>query len=987
MRYDFRGRRSILPFLLVHCFVLGSSTMLRAGGLPKFGFSLVPGSDIAEIAKVTTACGLTDAVVILPPDSISVSGAAGAGDALALQDRILGAMSEGPRFYARLRIEGSPAGGDGKDQETVISARIAEAVRRLPLDHAAVRGLMVEIGEPLPADLLYFVLADVAVKAKARNPQPDLVLSMPSGSVGDYGNLMKRLAGYYDALGITMSGNWRDQLAWIADQALNKPVFLKLAADRTTDVDNSVTSYLDAAMAVTGTAVTVLWMEDPSAALLGRLCHVTGFLARMLPSDAAGVSPDQTPFAVTVDGSAAAYQVFALPRARDAAIMVKLDTPGRQAAARLRGPAEGNFEVEWYDAVMGRALKPDDMKRDGSGWTQNCTCEPGYAFLLIRDVAPSQGQLHSVIEVTASPDLTVDEIIARWQQYKESQRQLLYNYIAGCLMGLHFQATGFGSGFDVSMRFQKFWNREGLTEWVQSDLYVNGVKVKGSWEFPLPQLEPQKVMTPPLELKLTEKYAYRLEGTDRVDGQYCYVIGVEPKDAQEILYSGRIWIDGSTFRQVRMELRQKGADSNSIANVETQNFSLVADDAGNQINLLKSIYAQQTLNAAGRNFIVERTYDFGDYAINSGAFTSSLEVARLSQSPIFRDTETGLQVLRKEGDRRVLVPTQTSVKSLVAGTMYDGSYNFPVPLFGLGVTDFNYRKTGAQLNLLFAGPYLTGVLSKQWQNRVRLALELSLSGLPGSNKVYDGDTEVKAEKVWVFGQSVGFRASLQVSPDVSLTGMFSLPFDYYRSSADTDKGFVMPKSGVTLLPGFDLKYARNGYIVNIGASRGYRPGWSEFGLPRGAAEPAKRSFDTYYFESKKNFHYGKFLKTGFEFNYYGGDRLDRFSRYKPTFIGYPRIKGIPSGTDSFDNVGIVSVSHGINILDLIRLEGYYNHAWARNKAESPHFRGFDGLEADFGTAGPWGVYIQGMLTYAIKGNLQRYDSRWGLYLIVFKPLR
>ena len=80
------------------------------------------------------------------------------------------------------------------------------------------------------------------------------------------------------------------------------------------------------------------------------------------------------------------------------------------------------------------------------------------------------------------------------------------------------------------------------------------------------------------------------------------------------------------------------------------------------------------------------------------------------------------------------------------------------------------------------------------------------------------------------------------------------------------------------------------------------------------------------------------MKTGFELNYYGGDKLDRFTRYKPSFVGYPRIKGIPSGTDSFDDVGIASVSHGINILDFIRVEGYYNHAWARNKAESNHFR-------------------------------------------------
>ena len=80
---------------------------------------------------------------------------------------------------------------------------------------------------------------------------------------------------------------------------------------------------------------------------------------------------------------------------------------------------------------------------------------------------------------------------------------------------------------------------------------------------------------------------------------------------------------------------------------------------GNEFNLIQSIYAQQTLNAAGRNFIVERTYNFTDYTINGDGFDASLTAARLSNSTIYRDTETGLQVLRKEGDRRVLVPRKT----------------------------------------------------------------------------------------------------------------------------------------------------------------------------------------------------------------------------------------------------------------------------------------------------------------------------------------
>jgi hypothetical protein len=982
-------RESLSLTILAYLIILACSNAASAAVIPKLGFSIAQNADVAEISRVTTACGLTDAVVFLPPVRISLGDTAESAAAFEMQGKVLKSISEGPLIFARLRIGGGRVAQSGKAQEQIVTARVAEALKLLPLSDAAVRGLLVEIEDSQPADdLLSFVLADIAVKVKAGKAKLELALALPAGFLEANGNLGKRLASYYDALGITMSGRWQSNLAWIADQALNKPVFLKLATGQTENPEPDVISYLDAAMAAAGTSVTVLWTEDPPAKLIGRLCDVTNFLARMLPSDVTTVGPDQSPFSVTIAGAALAdYRIFTLPRTRNSGIMVKLADTAGPGTVRLQGPAAGTFEILWYNTATGRPIKPEEIGKSVGGMSQTCVCEPGYAFILIRDVEPSQKQPYTEITVRANPDLTVEEIIARWQQYRESQRQILQNYIAGCLMGLHFQATGFGSGFDVSMRFQQFWNREGLTEWVQSDLYVNGVKLKGSWEFPLPQMEPQKVMTPPLELKLTEKYSYRLQGTDRVDGVHCYVIEVEPREQNEVLYSGRIWIDGDLFRQVRMELRQKGADSTSIANIETQNFSLVPDGAGNEINLIKSIYAQQTLNAAGRNFIVERTYDFTDYAINAGNFEMSLEAARLSKSPIFRDTEAGLQVLRKEGDRRVLVPIKTSVKSLVAGAMYDGSFDFPIPLFGLGLTDFNYRKTGAQLNLLFAGPYLTGVLSKQWRSRYRLALEVSLSALPGNNRVYVGDTESKSEKLWTFGQSVGFRGSWQLSSDLSLTGMLYLPIDYYRASADTDKAFVMPKSGVTFLPGFDLKYARNGFIVNIGASLGHRVPWSAFGLPTASAEPARPTFDTYYFESKKNFHYAKFMKTGFEINYYGGDRLDRFSRYKPTFIGYPRIKGIPSGTDSFDNVGIVSASHGINIFDLVRLEGYYNHAWGRNKAESIHYRSFDGLEVDFGTAGPWGTYLQGMVTFALKGNLDRYNSRWGVYLIVFKPLR
>ena len=90
-------------------------------------------------------------------------------------------------------------------------------------------------------------------------------------------------------------------------------------------------------------------------------------------------------------------------------------------------------------------------------------------------------------------------------------------------------------------------------------------------EFPLPQIEPEKVVTQPLELKLNERYKYKLLGTEQVDGPMLCG-GIEPKANATTLYSGKVWIDGESFREVRRYLSQRGPKNNVVVNVETQNL-------------------------------------------------------------------------------------------------------------------------------------------------------------------------------------------------------------------------------------------------------------------------------------------------------------------------------------------------------------------------------------------------------------------------------
>jgi hypothetical protein len=863
-------------------------------------------------------------------------------------------------------------------------------MKSLPMDNPLIEGLLVHVDGPLSSlELAQFALAEISVKSKARKSRFKTIFSFPEDFIEKYGDIVKRLASYYDILSPAFAPNWRETLSWIGKQALNKTIFLRMKADGEAGPKRFAASYLDAVLAVDESSVNVLYVEQPNLELFTSLCPVAAFLSQMASNDFIITSPSQQPFTVTVEGAAQSdLKVLASAPSQDVGFVVKLEASDTPASIVLHGPSGSKFEAEWYDALSNLKLKPGERTSSATEAFQAAAPSSSHTFILIHSQASSTGRLHSSVEVFAQADLTVEEVIARWQQYREAQNQLLHNYISDCLMNLHFEATSFGSsGFDISMMLKQFVGQEGLVEWVQSDFYVNGVKFAKGKEFPLPQLEPEKVVSQPLELKLDEKYTYKLEGFDKADDAMCYVVGVEPKEQNTSLYSGRIWIDATQFRHVKMELRQRGIKGNIISNIETQHFALVPDGKGNEFNLTKSIYAQQILNAAGRDFVLQKTYSFSEYRTNSDDFETSLSNARLSDSPMFRDTDAGLQTLKKEGDKRVVVETGKRVRSIIGGVLYDGSFNFPVPLAGISQVDFDFRKTGAQLSVFFAGPILAANLSKQWKSRYRIGMDLALSGLPGTNRIYSGSTELKTESFYLFEETVGLRATWQPTLNLSVTGSFHLAYNHYIATGDTDKAFVLPRNGFTLTPSFELKYAHKGYLFTTGASSTNRTNWREFGLAQTSRNPSRNQFDKYYAEFSKDFYFGKFTKTGLNLAYYGGDKLDRISQYRTSFLGEPRIKGIPSGTDSFDSVGVASVNHGINIFDLIKLEGSYNHAWTRNRGESRHFKGYDGLQFDFGTVGPWATYVQGTVAYAIAGNLDRYNSRWGVYFLIYKPLR
>jgi hypothetical protein len=465
------------------------------------------------------------------------------------------------------------------------------------------------------------------------------------------------------------------------------------------------------------------------------------------------------------------------------------------------------------------------------------------------------------------------------------------------------------------------------------------------------------------------------------------VVGIEPTRTDETLYAGKVWIDGLTFRQVRLQLEQRTGKNNVAAHIETQDFGLVRDAAGRDFMLLRSIRAQDTINLGGRSVILEKHYRFEGYAINTADFAARLAAAQASDDPMYKDTEEGLRAYRKEGQVRVVKPLSGKrVSSLVGGMFYDGTFSFPVPLVGVSFINFAFRGTETQLSALFAGLFLELNLSRQWNKNLRTGVDVHLSALPGTDHVYSGDTELTDQQVRYFQQWVGGRVDWQATSDWNFTAATYASFTNYQRTSATSPQFTVPPNVFGLEFFGETKYTRRGFSVDATFDQFVRLGGGSYGYADGPGGTNSSPYRRYSAEVTQHFFAGRLRRVGIFAGYFGGDDLDRFARYKPSLMSRPKMRGIPSGSESLDEVSVLGAFYAFNVLDLLKLEATYRHAWTRNRDESNSFQQFDGCDLNIGITGPWSTYIQASAGVLLRGNLARYNSRWDMYVLVFKPL-
>ena len=591
-------------------------------------------------------------------------------------------------------------------------------------------------------------------------------------------------------------------------------------------------------------------------------------------------------------------------------------------------------------------------------------------------------------DVSAERQLSVQEIIARHQQQQRAQDALVRNYIASARTEQHFRPTMTDPGYDVVTENRYYVADDGI-EWEELSFSVNGSKW-GADRPPFPLLQPEKVLSLPLQLRFDNDYRYRLDGIESVGEYDCYVLRFEPANATagaQSLYRGTVWIDRKTFARVKVSAVQTGLSAPVVSNEEIQTYRPIVSIGNRPVFLFAGLTARQIMLIAGRNILVEKIVAFDEFKVNDQGFEEARAGARRSESVMYRETDRGLRYYVKQGGERVVSERATrTARALAMGVTLDPSYAFPLPIFGINYLNFEFGGPDTQLAILFAGVLAAGNVQKPKLGGTPFdaSVDFFAIAVPSSDRVYDPPGERESERVLTWPLTTGVNIGWQYTPFQKLSAQYQFRFDGFVRDTTTSDDFTVPASTVTNGLGGGWEYRRGGYSLVLNGTWFGRAGWRDWGL---TPDPASASTYLKYSASiSRDFYFG-FHKIHLNGAWFGGKDLDRFAKYQFGMFDDTRIHGVPASGVRFEELGTARGSYSFNIFDLYRLDLFLEQAWGRDRVLDPAWQPITGIGAAANLRAPWGTILRVDVGKSFLPDRYKGIGSATLQVMFLKPLR
>ncbi|MEM7482657.1 MAG: hypothetical protein AAF481_15880 [Acidobacteriota bacterium] len=626
---------------------------------------------------------------------------------------------------------------------------------------------------------------------------------------------------------------------------------------------------------------------------------------------------------------------------------------------------------------------------------------PGPALVLRVDRLSAQELqgLDERIEVADERQMPVEEILRRLQAFEDRQARRIDRYQARNTLHLRVQGPG-GGGIEATYAGDFFFRRGEGFDWVWEEFYVDGVRWRSKSLPELPLFQPEKAAALPVEIRFTKEYEYRLRGTDTVDGRDCWVVDFEPvdPDATGNLFQGTVWVDREIYSRVRTRASQLGLEGEVIANEETTYFSPIGEDGAatawgrEAIVLPLRIVSQQTLSLFSATVPLERETVLSALVINGEGFDEAREAARASDFTMVRDTAEGLRYLRKdqEGNRYVEEEQKTSRLFLVGGVFWDGTVDFPLPLAGLNYLDFDFKDSGNQLNVFFAGPFINVNLAEPELFGSRWNAGAAATGffIDTGDELFRDGREVEEEEIESRGGAVSLFLGRPLGKYSKVDFTYRLGWTGFSEADDTAEGFVLPQDTLTHTGQLEFFFNRGGYNFELSGSLNRRADWEFWGLPgNDEFDPDQEEFARWQASLSKTFWLSTFKAFSVGIEHFDGENLDRFSRYDFGLFGDISLNGYPGGLVRAEEGQALHLSYGLNAGDQLRLEVEGDAVWATSEDVGLDSELLAGIGAGGTVALPWQMLVNFEVGYALDGPAEGEVAARIFFLKLFKGKR
>ena len=637
------------------------------------------------------------------------------------------------------------------------------------------------------------------------------------------------------------------------------------------------------------------------------------------------------------------------------------------------------------DPLKGRQGTAREFLRDPHTKTSRVNVVPVPDRPLLLDFNGGNDAYVSRAEVTEGVLPSVAEIIARHQEAQAGQDARIETYVADARMEQHFRPSATDPGFDVVTDNRFYFDREG-TEWEELTFNLNGSKW-GANRPPFPLLQPEKVLSLPLDLRLNKDYAYKLEGVDKVGDRRAYAVQFNPIDGARSLYRGTVWIDAESFLKLKVQSVQTQLTPPVVSSEEIQYFTPAANLDGRSLSMFTRLVGRQIMLLAGRNLLVEREVNFSNFRVNAPDFASVRAASRATNHVMYRDTERGLRYFVKKGEARVVEDNPTTkAKALAFGVTYDPSYDYPLPIVGINYLDFEFMGKKQQLALLFGGVLALANVQhpKILGPKVDASLDLFAIAVPVNDQVYDTSGEIRGERLRNHPFSTGVNLGWQFTNFQKLTASYQFRYDHYSADDLTRPGFTVPDSTVTNGLGLAYEYKRKGYSLG-GSAFAYRRGsWESWGTGVGF-DPDQQSYQKYSASLTKDFFFG-LHKIHLNAAYYGGRNLDRFSMYQFGFFDENRIHGVPSAGVRFGELAMLRTGYSFNLFDLYRVDLFLEQAIGKDPTHDSAWRNVTGVGLGLNLRAPFGTLLRADLGKSFLPSMYSGSGSFVAQIMVLKPI-